>query len=129
MKKEPSRRDALKTIGVTGAGLLVGGGSLRGIIRGQAAEIIVAGQPVEIAVSSESAITVRLTVRPIVNGRPAGLAVTGAMARHTTEPRSVQSLAASARVRAEDVVVRFTASPPTLHIETAAGVSVQRLTL
>src|SRR5262245_9328433 len=55
------RRDALKTIGAAGAGLALGGG----ILRGQATDIIVAGQPVEIAVSSVSQMTVRVTVRPL----------------------------------------------------------------
>ncbi|HYN07974.1 MAG TPA: TIM-barrel domain-containing protein [Vicinamibacterales bacterium] len=127
MKKVPSRREALKTLGVSSAGLLVGGG----LIRGQGTDIIVAGQPVEIAVSSESATTVRLTVRPLVSGRPGPMTATGALARHTVAPEAgkARPLAGTARVRAGDMVVRFTDSPPTLHVETAAGTVIQRLTL
>lgn len=33
------------------------------------------------------------------------------------------------RVRAGDLTVRFTNNPPTIHVETAAGAAVQRLTL
>jgi alpha-glucosidase/alpha-D-xyloside xylohydrolase len=126
MKRRISRRDALRTIGAGSAGLLAGGG----LIRGQGTEIVVAGQPVEIAVLSESAVTVRVTVRPIVSGRPAPLNVTGALARETTAATARQQpLAGATRVRAGDLVVRFTAGPPTLHVETAAGTTVQKLTL
>ncbi len=125
MKNVPSRREALKTIGAGSAGFLVSGG----LIRGQNADIVVAGQPVEIVVSSESAATVRLTVRPIVNRSPAPLVVTGALARETTAPVKPQPITGTARVRAGNFIVRFTASPPTLHVETAGGAVVQRLTL
>ncbi len=126
MKHVPSRREALKTIGVGSAGLLVGGG----IIRGQGADIMVAGQPVQIAVMSESAMTVRLTVRPLENSRPAALNVTGALAQETTASTARQQpLTGTARVRAGDLVVRVTGSPPTLHVETAGGAVVQTLTL
>ena len=125
MKNVPSRREALKTIGAGSAGLLVGGG----IIRGQGADITVAGQPVEIAVSSESATTVRITVRPIAAGQPGPLAVTGALAREATAPVRPQPVAGPSRVRAGNLVVRYTASPPTLHVETTSGALVQKLTL
>ena len=126
MKSIPSRREALKTIGVGSAGLLVGGG----IIRGQGADIMVAGQPVQIAVMSESAMTVRLTVRPLENGRPAALNVTGALAQETTASTARQQpLTGTARVRAGNLVVRVTGSPPTLHVETTSGALVQKLTL
>ena len=65
MSQPITRRDALKDIGVAGAGLA----SPRGVIRGQSADIIVAGKPVEIACLSVSPATVRITVRPIVGWR------------------------------------------------------------
>ena len=127
MTEPLSRRDALKQLGAAGASVILG----PRFIRGQAADIIVAGAPVEIAVWSLSATTVRLTVRPIRDGQPTPIASTGALAREepgsrrarATEPRGVD------RVRAGDLVVRFTESPPTIHIDTADGQTVQRLTL
>ena len=126
MNRGVSRRHALRTIGAGSAGLLVSGG----IIRGQGADIVIAGQPVEIAVMSESPVTVRVTVRPIVNGSPVPLNVTGALARETSAATARQQpLTGTARVRAGELAVRFTAGPPVLHIETASGGVLQKLTL
>jgi hypothetical protein len=55
-----SRRDALKHLAASGAGMM-----FAGVIRSGGADIIVAGQPVEIAVWSLSRVTVRITVRPL----------------------------------------------------------------
>ena len=122
------RRDALKQIGAAGVGLAFGGG----IIRGQSTDIVVAGQPVEIAVSSVSAATVRVTVRPLQDGTAAPIPLTGALVQNefgSALGRGRQP-AAVANVRAGDLRVRFTASPPTIHIEKAAGGAiVQRITL
>ena len=54
-----SRREALKQIATTSAGILVAG-----VIRSTNADIMVAGQTVEIAVFSVSPDTVRITVIP-----------------------------------------------------------------
>ena len=50
MSDAVSRRRALKQLGAASAGLLLGGK----IIRGRAAHIVIAGQPVEIEVASLS---------------------------------------------------------------------------
>jgi alpha-glucosidase/alpha-D-xyloside xylohydrolase len=121
------RREALKQIGAAGAGLALGGG----ILRGQAADIIVAGQPVEIAVSPVSEVTMRITVRPIQNGIAAPVPVTGALIKDefgASLARARTSTTLSS-VRAGELFVRFTASPPTIHIETSTRREVQRFTL
>jgi alpha-glucosidase len=125
MSQRPTRRDALKQFGSAGAGV-----ALSGVIRGQAADIVVAGQPVEIAVFSVSAATVRITVRPLQNGAPTPIPVTGALVQHTAGQPLASGRAADeiSRVRAGNLVVRFTANPPVLHVETG-GATVQRLTL
>jgi len=127
MHKPLTRREALKRIGTAGAGIVFA----RGVIRGQSSDIIVAGRAVEIIVSTLGPSTVRLTVLPIESGRPAGVPADGAivqtgegraLARHYTRERFDP-------VRAGNLVVRFEANPPTLHVETSAGQPVQRLTL
>jgi len=128
MAHRTTRREALKQIGAAGAGLALGGG----IIRGQSADIVIAGQPVEIAVSSVSAATVRVTVRPLQNGVAVPVPFTGALVQDefgSAKARGQQPAALS-DVRAGDLTVRFTASPPTIHIERTAGrAPVQRITL
>src|SRR5688572_4220864 len=101
-----TRRQALRDIGVAGAGLAFSGG----VIRGQSADIVVAGKPVEIAVSSVSPATVRITVRPLVDGAPAPVAVTGALERESFGAALASGRAAAPlnRVRAGDLTVRFT---------------------
>jgi alpha-glucosidase (family GH31 glycosyl hydrolase) len=127
MARRVSRRDALKRFGAAGAGLAFSGA----VIRGQSEDIVIAGQPVEIAVSSVSAITVRVTVRPLQNGNPASIPVTGALVKEEFAPPLVRSRVSSGlpRVRAGDLAVRFTGNPPTIHVESLKGERVQQLTL
>ena len=121
------RRQALKDLGLATAGLAISGG----IIRGRGADIIVAGRPVEIAVSSVSPATVRITVRPVVDGTPAAIATTGALERESFGANLAAARIAGplARVRAGNLTVRFTPAPPTLVVETTQGAEVQRLAL
>ncbi|HET9986816.1 MAG TPA: TIM-barrel domain-containing protein [Longimicrobiales bacterium] len=130
-----SRRDALKQLGAAGAGLLLEGvlpGRAAGVLRGPAtAPIVVGGRPVEIEVWAVSGVTARITARPLEAGRPVPVPVTGALAREEPGTRAglVREGAALGRVRAGELVVRFTNDPPTLHVETRSGTPVQRLTL
>ena len=122
-----TRRKVLQDLGLASAGFAGSGG----IIRGQTKDIVIAGKPAEIAVSSVSNVTVRITVRPIVDGTAAAVPVTGALLSETFGADIAKARAAAplARVTAGGVVVRFTDSPPTLVVSTAAGQRVQRLTL
>ena len=122
-----SRREALKRIGATSAGFVFA----RSVIRGQSSDIIVAGKPVEIIVSFLSSSTVRLTVLPIEGGRTVGVPADGAVVKEG-EGRALARRRARERfdpVRAGNLVVRFAADPPTLHVETSGGGPVQRLML
>jgi alpha-glucosidase/alpha-D-xyloside xylohydrolase len=98
------------------------------ILRGQSSPIVVAGQPVEIAVASISPSTVRITVLPIANASRTvpddGALVAAAEGRSLVRTRET-----FAPINASELVVRFTANPPTLHIETPFGDAVQRLRL
>ena len=127
MKESLSRRDALKHMGIVGAGLAMGGPTLRGLGR----DIVVAARPVELAVASLSRSTVRLTLRPLVEGRPEPVPFTGALDQDdpgsgVARGRSAEGLDAMV---AGDMVVRFTDDPPTILVETPAGETIQRLTL
>ncbi|HEY2165226.1 MAG TPA: twin-arginine translocation signal domain-containing protein, partial [Gemmatimonadaceae bacterium] len=123
-----SRREALKQLGVVGAGLAIGS---RRIVRSGANEIVIAGQPVEIAIASLSRITARITLRPINNGAADTLPVTGELISEKLGQSIARSRAAASvsRVRAGDLVVKFTEAPPTLTVETRSGAIVQRLVL
>jgi alpha-glucosidase/alpha-D-xyloside xylohydrolase len=127
MSKRISRRQALKQLGATSAGLAFSGA----IIRRAGADIVVAGQPVEIAVASVSENTVRITVRPIERGSPQPIPVTGALVeeplgRSRARGREPESLR---QVRAGQLSVHFSDRPPTLHIDSASGQALQKLTL
>ena len=119
-----SRRDALKQIGAASASM-----AFAGVLRGQTSDIVVAGKPVEIAVSSVSPTTVRITVLPIVDGKPAAVPVDGVLVqpewgRALARARSAPPLQS---VRAGNLTVRLTEGPPALHVE-EQGRTVQRLT-
>jgi alpha-glucosidase/alpha-D-xyloside xylohydrolase len=120
-----SRRDALKQIAAAGAGVVATGG----IIRGQAAPIRIAAMPVEIAVASISASTVRITAAAIAGagGVPDdGALVKAAEAKPIARGRVADTFKP---IKAGNLVVRYTAEPPTIHVDTARGQPVQKLTL
>jgi len=121
MPNSLSRRHVLKQLGA----LAVAGS----IPRGQAQSITVAGKPAEIVVSSVSPSTVRITVFPS-GGLSAvpddGALVSAAAGKALGRRRAPESLAP---IRAGDLTVRFTAEPLVIHVDTAAGQPVQRLTL
>src|SRR5437868_14451284 len=100
-----SRRDALKRLGALGA---LGTGALRGVLR--APDLVVAGQPVELAVYSLGGPTVRLTLRPLANGAPEAIPTTGALVQESLgrEVKRTREAAGLAHVRAGDLVVRLT---------------------
>jgi alpha-glucosidase/alpha-D-xyloside xylohydrolase len=98
-------------------------------IRRRGRDMVIAGQPVEIVVSSVSPETLRLTVRPLRNGQPAPLPITGELSQDelgtiTARGRTTPDLA---RVRAGHLVVSFEDDPPRIRIETQDGTVVQNL--
>jgi len=121
-----SRREALQHLAASGAGMM-----FAGVIQGRGTDIIVAGQPVEIAVWSLSRVTVRITVRPMQGGGTMPIPITGALVREEPGAPIVKArdTAATSRVRAGDVVVSFTNAPPEIQVRTAAGAVVQDLVL
>jgi alpha-glucosidase (family GH31 glycosyl hydrolase) len=126
MTDEISRREALKRIGVAGVGIHASSAFAR---IGGVAPIVIAGQPAEIRVSTLSASTARITILPLGED-DARVSYTGALTNENAGEQRVRGSDAArlSRVRAGDLVVRYTAAPPTIHIE-HQGKIVQRLTM
>ena len=66
------------------------------IIRGQSSPIMVAGKPVEISVATISRSTVRISVRPIVNGKPQAIVNRGALVDAAEQQRGERRSASCA---------------------------------
>jgi alpha-glucosidase (family GH31 glycosyl hydrolase) len=109
-----SRREALTQLAAGGVGAVLA----PTIIRGQSAPIIVGGKPVEISVATVSRSTVRISLRPILNGKPQAIVNRGALVD-----------GAEQRVASGDLVVRVAEGPSTVITITRAGRAVQALTL
>lgn len=121
-----TRRDAIRRLGVAGAGLAL---SLDGrILRGQGGDFIVAGRPVEVAVSLVSDVTVRLTVQPVSGGSPASLA-DGALARDQWALPVARHRSHPLGVPLGALRVWLQPDPVTITVETRARRLVQRLSL
>jgi alpha-glucosidase/alpha-D-xyloside xylohydrolase len=126
MTESVSRRAALKHLGVVGAGLMLGG-RLR---HRHDAPLVVAGRPVEIAVSSLGPRTVRITLRPIADGAPVPVPTTGELTDTATSVpplRTARQTAGVGRVRAGELVVSLDGRAPTVRIENVHGALVQAL--
>src|SRR5690242_1474341 len=101
------RREALKRVGLAGAASVLA----PAVLRGRAAQITVAGRPVEIRVASVTPKTVRLTIAAIGGAvPPSDGALVAAAAGHTAA--TVRD--AFGPVPAGELEVRFSASPPRL---------------
>jgi hypothetical protein len=94
MSQPVSRRNVLKTISAASAGAVLA----PAVLRGQSSSILVNGKPVEIAITSVSASTVRISVLPIAttpaNVRNDGALVAAATGRalwlhHSDDPQAV----------------------------------------
>jgi len=124
MAKNVSRRDAVRQLGAAAAGALFA----PQILRGQTRPIVVNGTPVEVSIASVTAATARISITALdstTRTPPDASALVAAAAGR----RVASSREAFAPVRAGNLVVRFTAAPPTLTIDTPAGATIQRLSL
>src|SRR5262249_34385638 len=123
------RRDVLKGLGSAGAGALL---NSRQAPHAQNAAIRVAGRPVEIAVTSVSAKTARLSIVPLENGKPQPIPpflMDGSLAQQTW-PKPVVRLTTLAReqsVRAGELLVKLSPEPLTIRVATADGQLIQQL--
>jgi alpha-glucosidase/alpha-D-xyloside xylohydrolase len=88
------------------------------LVRGQSSPIVVAGRPVEISIATVSRSTVRISVRPILDGKPQPIVNRGALVA-----------AAEQGIASGDLLVRVTeGSSPAIAV-TRAGSSVQTIRL
>jgi alpha-glucosidase/alpha-D-xyloside xylohydrolase len=135
MSTRISRRDVIKRAGVAAAGALIQGkiaarGIGQGSIAGGKKTLQVAGRAVEFSASSVSPRTVRIILQPIgANGQPQAIEYDGALVKQAwSAPRAkIRSLAGVETIRCGDVVVRLSAEPLTVRIETRSGRLVQQL--
>jgi alpha-glucosidase/alpha-D-xyloside xylohydrolase len=125
MSGRPSRRRALSRLAAGGTGLLLS----PVVLRGQQQPPVVAGRPVEIVVASVSQSTVRITVLPVDAGPSTGRLNDGALVAEAGGRNVGRWREAFGSARAGTLAVRFTPEPPTLHIDSQAGVAIQRFTL
>ncbi len=119
MSEPVSRRDLLKQFGSA---------ALIGTVLRQSKPFIVAGTQAEIVVAAVSASTVRITVVPL--GAAVAVADDGALvAAAAGRALGRRGPKDSSAVRAGQLSVRCAGDPPAIHIDTAAGQPVQRLSL
>ncbi|HKV99507.1 MAG TPA: TIM-barrel domain-containing protein [Vicinamibacterales bacterium] len=112
---QPTRRDVLKQLGIAGAGLALA----PTVIRGQGAELMAGGTPVEIAVSSVSPNTVRITLQPITGGQAAAVFDDGVLAQAEWGKSLARARTGAllANVKAGNLVVKVAASPLVITVE------------
>lgn len=127
-----SRRDALKQLGVIGAGLALGGRRTDQLGGCPLGTLLVAGSPVEAAVASVGPRTVRITLRPVLAGGVIGpVPETGELTERVaaTPPlRTARTAGSLGRVRAGSLTVAFDDQRPVVRIADASGTLVQALT-
>ena len=116
------RRTALRHLGAAGLGMTVA----PMVLGGQQAPLTVAGQPVEVIVSSFTPSTVRLRV--VAAGRTASLE-DGALVAAAQKAVAENRRDAAGLVKAGNLTVQLSAAAPTLTVRTANGNAVQEIVL
>jgi alpha-glucosidase/alpha-D-xyloside xylohydrolase len=119
MSKPVSRRNLLKSIGSAGAVALIGPAS----VSGQNGDIRIGEQPIEIAVTPVTPVTVRISLVPLENGRPKPIEDDGSLVRQNwAQPRArIRSLTGPRSIRCGDLVVKLSLSPLTIVVEATDG--------
>ena len=115
-----TRRDALVGLGVVGAATL-----LRIDADAQGQDLLVAGQPAELRISSLSPATVRVSVFP--RGTAIGQLNADDALIGSADGRRVS--AAAAKVKAGDLSISVSQAPLTVVVSDASGAVVQKLTI
>ena len=91
-------------------------------IRGAGADLKIGGKEVEVELASASAHTIRITVRPVIDGKPAPIPDDGTLVQ-TTFGSALKARTA----KLGDLHVTFSAEPLGISIATTSGEPVQRI--
>lgn len=118
-----SRRTVLKSLGCASAGALVGSRLNR------AEEIVIAQRPIEIQVTEITQFTVRISLVPIENGRPAPIPNDGSLIEKTWPLPTARfsGLSSAQTVRCAGLMVNLSPDPLTILVEANDGRLIQRL--
>jgi alpha-glucosidase (family GH31 glycosyl hydrolase) len=133
-----TRRRAIQTFGAAGAGALLTRGGVEGRETGQGQvrnagdaglRVIVAGRRVQIAVQPVSDHTVRISIVPVENGRPAPIAYDGSLVRRVWSDHDflLDMFPEGQPVKLGNLTVAMSMTPLTIQVKTRDGKSVQQL--
>jgi len=125
MDARPSRRQAVKALAAAGAGTLLAPRWAAAF----SAELELAGQPIELAFTSVSLRTVRITLRALAAGQAKALPEDGALVGRAWGRPAAQwrALAGTKRVRCGAFTLRVSAPPLRIRVEAAGGRLVQEI--
>ena len=119
-----SRRRMVQSLGAAGAALVTGAAA-------HAAEsgLRVAGKEVELAITSLSAHTFRLTVAPLVDGKPGEIPDDGTLLQTSFGAPAARfhGVARAQTVKLGDLRIQFTPDPLAFAIETSKGEKIQHI--
>ena len=125
MSEKLNRRDALKAVVAAGTMAIVEGAGA------QAPEqsLLAGSTPVEAGITHVSPRTVRITILPVLNGKPEPLAPDGALVeRQWSAPlATIRSLPAARTFRSGDLTISISPRPLAIQIKTTTGRVVQQL--
>jgi alpha-glucosidase (family GH31 glycosyl hydrolase) len=93
------------------------------------APIRIGGRPVEIAITSVSANTLRISISPLENGQILPIPHDGSLVRQTWGPPSarITGVVGERNIRCGDLTVKLSSDPLTMRVETRDGRVVQQL--
>lgn len=122
-----SRRETLKNIGTAGAGIVLGSRTSAA----QNSAIQITGHPVEIALSSVSPQTVRISIAAIENGKPQAIPHDGSLVQKEWAPvhARLTTLSRTQIVRCGELSVTLSSQPLTIRVKAKDGRLVQELRL
>ncbi len=125
MSDQMTRRDAIQTM-VRGTGALAASAARA---TPAAEPILIAGRPVEIAITPVSAHTVRFTAQELDDGAAVPIPQDGSLINTAWKPARarLRSLSAPQLIRQDQLAIRLSGAPLTLRIESRGGRLVQEL--
>ena len=123
MKRSISRREVLGSLACAGMGVLLS----RGRATAQVAGLTIAGRPVDLALTSVSPDTIRLSLVPIENKSIVDDGVLSEAVRRLAPPVPFSTLASPPGVRLGNLIVKVEREPLSLTVTGKAGRLIQKL--